>query len=618
MTTRPLTPLPAASEDAAEQVLSSTEDIVAYAAGLVPPTDELALAVADVDLVRVLTTLAPEVTVRRLSLRIERWESPHKQWHGRLGRLPGLLRHEVRYPRSGVGTAEIELVVGRPTPLATVARAIYPLFAVTRGLHGYGYVEIGSDALAPAGLALLPTPSAPGVPGLPVDHLNGVGLSLADYGLVSDPERFAQLDAVKDDPARTIFRHPLAVDATTGHLAVAGRDQAPLVDLNVHNPVGRFQGWYDPDGWLEARLVDGALCLDPTAASAEGVAGLTHRLSAPLPAASVRSLRRIESVDLSGLEVADEQEERTFYRRLAELAATGTILHSLPASLRLAEDVLGKSLAELVRRPHRPSSGLARELRSVPQRREAMERFGGFFELADHVHQQGHRLLPTVSAVLSTMRPDRVAAVIEALAAQRYPHLEIIVALHGAEGALPPRLEQVIAAAGAVVTVHEKEKPFGEVLADAARTASGDLVVKIDDDDVYGPQVISDLVLAHLYSGADMVGKTTEYLYLEALDHTVHRTFATEAYHYQIAGGAMMLSTALLNEIGGWRPTPNSTDRSVLIRAGNAGAIGYRTNGLGYVYIRHADGHTWRRDDSSLVEGAYEQWPRFVPDIVEG
>ncbi|HEY9353564.1 MAG TPA: glycosyltransferase [Nocardioides sp.] len=616
MPTHPVTS--ASAEPREDEVLASAEDVRTYLAQLPRPARQVSIVVADVDLVRVLTLADPEVTAHRFAMRIERWESPHSRWNGRLGWAPGVLRQEVRYPRSGVGTAEVEIVLREPIPLAAIVRAVYPLFAVTRGQHGYGYVELGTDALAPAGLGLLPTPTAPGIPELPVDHLSGVGLSLADFGLVSDPSRLAELTAVKDDPANTVFRHPLAVDPTTGHLVVSDRGIAPLVDLNVHNPVGRFQGWYDPDGWLTATLASGQLRLEPTAASSSAATGFAQALTEPLRAADVRSLRRIESVDLSGLEVTDAGEERVVYRRLAELAATGVILHSLPAAMRLAEDVLGKELAAMLRLPHRPSSGLVRELRSVPQRREAMERFGGFFELAGHAQEHGHRLLPKVSAVLSTMRPGRVAGVIEALAAQRYPHLEIIVAVHGAEGPLPPRLEKVIAATGAIVTRHEKAKAFGSVLADAARAASGDLVVKIDDDDIYGPQVIGDLVLAYLYSGADMVGKTTEYLYLEALDHTVHRTFATETYHYQLAGGAMMLSTGMLNEIGGWRPTPNSTDRSVLIRAGNAGAIGYRTHGLGYVYIRHADGHTWRRDDSSLVAGSYEQWPRFMPEIVEG
>lgn len=597
-------------------VITTRTEAQDFLDGIAEDAWRVVVEVAHLDLVRHLTLADPAITLRRLDLRISRWERPHLRWNGRLGWAPGVTRTEVRYPRSGVGSALVEISFRERTPIATAARAIYPLLAPVQGTPGFGRVEIGTDALPAAGLALLPAAVAPGIAEVPVDHLHGVGLSAAEYGLVGDEERLAELDAVKDEPSRTVFRHPLLVEPH-GHLAVTERTQAPLVDLHVHNPVGRLQGWYDPWGHHTLTLSEGRLRFEPTPGSAEHVEPRVQDLDEPLGAEDVRLLRRIESIDLSGLRASDEVEPR-LYRRLAELAATGVILHSLPQQLSRAEDVLGKKLSGLVRTPYRPGHGLARELRSVPQRREAMERFGGFFELAGVAEQHGHRLLPTVSAVLSTMRPHRVEAVVEALAAQRYPHLEVIIAIHGDDSQLSPRLEAAVQACGAVVTRHERSKPFGSVLADAARLASGDLVVKIDDDDIYGPQVIGDLVLAHLYSGADMVGKTTEFLYLEDFDHTVHRTFATELYHYQLAGGAMMLSMAALNEIGGWRPTPNSTDRSILIRVGNAGGIGYRTNSLGYVYIRHADGHTWRRDDSSLVSGSYEQWPRFMPEIVDG
>ena len=151
-------------------------------------------------------------------------------------------------------------------------------------------------------------------------------------------------------------------------------------------------------------------------------------------------------------------------------------------------------------------------------------------------------------------------------------------------------------------------QPFGSVLADAVRQSTGDVIMKADDDDWYSPHVLWDLVLAYLYSGADVVGKTTEYLYFERINQTVHRTFATERYHRQLAGGAMMLSRGTLDSMGGWRPTRHSTDRSVLLDVFRNGGVGYRTHGLGYLYIRHDDGHTWVRSESLLLENAFEQW----------
>ncbi|GGU27563.1 hypothetical protein GCM10007979_27870 [Nocardioides albus] len=621
VTSQPINPDAPIAAPPEETVLASAAEVGAFVAGLPRPGGFVKIVVEDVDQIRALTIADPSITVSRLSLKVRRWEWPHRRWNGRLGWLPGVLRQMVRYPARSVGASWCDIELRDETSLALVARAVYPLFAVDRGHHGFGHVQLGTDAVDAAALALLPTRTAPGIPELPVDQLQGVGLSSADLGLVSSPERFDELVEIAEDARETVFRTPVLVDAY-GHLSISERSPRPVVDLHVHNPIGRLQGFDEPEGWLALTIEGDQLRLHPTAGSAEELDEMVHPLAAPFTRQEIARLRHVESIDLSGLTaltaVTAVDDERTAHRRLAEIAASGAILHSMPSGLELADEMLGDTLADLMRQPYRPALGLVRELRSVGQRREAMERFGGFFELAGYAEDRGRRLLPKVSAVLSTMRPDRVSAVVEALAAQRYPHLEIIVAVHGAEAPLPGELEDAIKAADATVLLHDRATPFGAVLADAARHASGDLIVKIDDDDVYGPQVIGDLVLAYLYSSADMVGKTTEYLYLEALGHTVHRTFTTEAYHYQLAGGAMMLSTAMLNEVGGWRPTPNSTDRSVLIRVGNAGGIGYRTTSLGYVYIRHADGHTWKRDESSLVAGAFEQWPRFMSEIVDG
>ncbi|WP_137293422.1 glycosyltransferase [Nocardioides dongxiaopingii] len=648
---------PAGDAPPAPAPLTTAAEVEELLAALPRHSPELRLEVETLDLLRVLTLADPETTVDRLVVTVSAWERPLDTWVGRLGRVVHVQSCTVDYPTVEppaptrwaelaprvdlsepadhpvdlLVPATVDLRLSRPTPLADVARGAYPLLGVDRRQHGHGFVELGTVGVGAAALALLPNRTAPGTPGPPSVHLEGAGLSHADLGLVGTQAAFDELLAERD-PARTLVEHPLLVDPS-GHLALTERVELPLVDLNLHNPIGRrhileLSRWTyaltSPDGELTFRPVPTG-ATEPTWPPArnrvrdrtEKPAQWSRPATAVLSGREVRQVREVEAIDLSGLQAADRDAELVLYRRLAELAATGSILHSLPASFTGADDVLGPTLAGLLRRPYRPTTGLVRDLRSVPQRREAMQRFGGFLELAAHAATLGHRLLPTVSVVLSTMRPSRVVDVLLALAAQRYPHLEIAVAVHGATEPVGAAFEDAVRVSGASVFRHDRSTPFGSVLADLARHTTGDLVVKIDDDDVYGPRVVEDLVLAHLYSNADVVGKTTEYLYLEDIDHTAHRTFATECYHTQVAGGAMMLSRAMLNEIGGWRPSPHSTDRSILIRVGHAGGIGYRTNSLGYVYVRHSEGHTWKQADSLLLRNTPEQWPRFMPEIIE-
>ncbi len=638
--------------------ITDVGDLEALLRDLPPHSDLLRLEVETVDLLRMVTLVDEQVTVDRLVVAVTAWERPTPTWVGRLGGLAHVRSYAVEYPEpeqrpapwatpTGAdpevdaradpahpltpSRATVDVRLTQAVPLAEVARGLYPLLGPDRRPHGYGLVELGTLDAPAAALALLPSRTAPGTPGPPSVHLEGLGLSHTDLGLVGTQASLEALGA-EHDPARTLVAQPLLVDPS-GHLAVSERFERPLVDLNLHHPVGRQRLFHTSRWTLALSCHDGALTFrpagtgwtDPSWSPARNRAATrrerperwTRPAALHLSGREVRQLRAVEAIDLSALRAADHHDELLLYRRLAELAATGSILHSLPASFAAADDVLGPTLAGLLRQPYRPATGLVRDLRSVPQRREAMQRFGGYLELADHAAGLGHRLLPTVSVVLSTMRPSRAADVLLALAAQRYPHLEIAVAVHGAAEPAGPAFDDAVRAADARVLHHDRSTPFGSVLADLARHTGGDLVVKIDDDDVYGPRVVEDLVLAHLYSNADVVGKTTEYLYFEEIRHTVHRTFATECYHTQVAGGAMMLSRALLTEIGGWRPSPHSTDRSILIRAAHAGGVGYRTNSLGYVYVRHTEGHTWKQADSLLMRNAPEQWPRFMPEIIE-
>jgi len=156
---------------------------------------------------------------------------------------------------------------------------------------------------------------------------------------------------------------------------------------------------------------------------------------------------------------------------------------------------------------------------------------------------------------------------------------------------------------------------FGDVLAAGVRAASGDLVVKMDDDDWYGPDFLSDLQLARHYSGAEVVGMTAEFVYLEALDRTVRRTDESERTAKFVAGGTMMLGRAFLASVGGFRPVRKYVDAQLLSATHAAGGSVYRTHGLGYVLRRSPSGHTWDAGADYFLdrERLDEQWEGFVP-----
>ncbi|WP_221585414.1 glycosyltransferase [Microbacterium sp. G2-8] len=550
-------------------------------------TSPVRLEVADADILRRLALPRdPVVSTTDLTIVLAHWEAPVPRWRGRLGQVRALGGFDVRFDQKR-GRAHARLTTTEPTTITELAAALLPVFVPNAPYAGAGFPLIAlAEGAGDEALALLPTRTAPPVEPM-VDRLQGVGLRRADV-LIGGPRRLA-------DELAT--HHLTTHDAGYAH----PRTELPVIDLHVHNPIGR-ELLFHPSPPARRLAVDGRRVRILPVDAGRG-STIEFDAQEPLSAADVRALRRVESIDLSSLRALPEG----LAARFAEIIATDTILHSLPKQVRIPEEALAPEITAIIRRPYRQQMGLERDLRAVEPRRVAMREHGGFFRLASAVRETtGYRYLPRVSVILSTMRPDLVSGVLEMMAKQTYRDMEVIVVVHGVpapslEGADLRGLDYTIVEVPSTVL-------FGAALAEGVRRSSGDLITKLDDDDWYGEHHVQDLVLASLYSRADIVGKTTEFLYFEEVHQTVHRTFATERYHDQMAGGAMMLSRAAFDALGGWRPTPNSTDRSVLIRVETQGMVGYRTQSLGYMYIRHASKHTWERTASQLVQGSFEQF----------
>ena len=175
-----------------------------------------------------------------------------------------------------------------------------------------------------------------------------------------------------------------------------------------------------------------------------------------------------------------------------------------------------------------------------------------------------------VSVVMATKRPGFVGGALAQMARQRGVEVEVILGLHGvaydevrqAAEACPLPLRWIEAGA---------ETPFGEVLNQAAALAGGDYLAKWDDDDWYGPDHLADLIMAVDHSGADVVGASGEFFYLEPLRTTIRRTtfasgaaYPSEMWADHIAGGTIMVPVAKFRDIGGFPGLPRAVDREFL------------------------------------------------------
>ncbi|HKJ10945.1 MAG TPA: hypothetical protein VJ976_01005 [Ornithinimicrobium sp.] len=217
--------------------------------------------------------------------------------------------------------------------------------------------------------------------------------------------------------------------------------------------------------------------------------------------------------------------------------------------------------------------------------------------------------LPSVSLVLVSRRAELVPAMVHRLSRLAYPHLEIVVGLHGSPA--PAGLTEAAGARHLVVREYPSDEVFGTVLNRAFHCASGELVGKVDDDDYLGDAHVLDLVMAHHYSGATLVGKSTTVVFLEAIDTTVRRLYgAREAFTHRVSGATFLLDRSDLASLGGWPAVPRAVDTALIRALREAGGTIYQPHDLGYLYVRKADAssHTWTTGISHFLGNAREQW----------
>ena len=305
---------------------------------------------------------------------------------------------------------------------------------------------------------------------------------------------------------------------------------------------------------------------------------------------------------------------------LAALAGMGVVVHLADDDPALRSR-LGTGLYGLMSAADILAADLdGRELLSISMRRAA---------LRDHTLTSRARqiigaglpdppLLPEVSVLAPTKRPELVPDLLSTVSSQTYPRLELVLVLHG-EGfeddvesmaADLPYPARVLRVGG--------QHAFGTVLNRAVSASGGTLLTKIDDDDLYSTEHVWDLVLAHEYSGAELVAKGAEFVYLARSDLTIHRFCGkgeTASKVVTVAGGTMLISRHHLEAAGGWRRVPRGVDVALIEDVRRVGGTVYRTHGFGYVLVRHGSGHTWESDDTYFLQHAEELRQGWAPEF---
>lgn len=208
----------------------------------------------------------------------------------------------------------------------------------------------------------------------------------------------------------------------------------------------------------------------------------------------------------------------------------------------------------------------------------------------------------SVSAVVSTNRPNHLGEVLRTHATQLHTDRELVLVTHGFTA--PADIRARAAEAGVdhlqIVEV-DSAQPLGVCLNRGVQAASGEVIAKMDDDDVYGAHYLSDQLAALRYSNADLVGKQAHYLHIRGRGIVICRFPEREHRFTDLVMGPtlMMHRSTLLDNPFAERTLGEDTELQQRLIA--SGARIYSADRFNFVQVRGDHAHTWSVDDSHLL-----------------
>ncbi|MHA3948217.1 glycosyltransferase family protein [Cellulomonas bogoriensis] len=305
-------------------------------------------------------------------------------------------------------------------------------------------------------------------------------------------------------------------------------------------------------------------------------------------------------------------------RRIFEITASGTPVVSTPSEA--ISNVFDSFQVPQVG-DQQEAEHMLRALVNSPELRDRMMHLAQRTIWAAHTY--GHRVdqvldsvgvdapragtRPTVSALVSTNRPHQLDHVLRTVGSQSGLDVELCILTHGWR--VPDRkLRAKAAEMGVKSVVHldaEADVTLGECLNRLVDAASGDVVAKMDDDDIYGDLYLSDQLDALAYSGSDIVGKQAHYVYAESLNATVLRFGEREKRVTDFVVGPTLLTSRLVAREVPFPCVGRGEDTGFLRQASDRGASIFSSDRYNYLQVRRrAQDHTWKIPAHEVLAGA--------------
>ncbi|MGV3247172.1 CgeB family protein [Rothia sp. 11254D007CT] len=211
---------------------------------------------------------------------------------------------------------------------------------------------------------------------------------------------------------------------------------------------------------------------------------------------------------------------------------------------------------------------------------------------------------PLVTVMVATMRPHQVEKVFETVGRQKDVQVQLILLTHGftLKQSEANRLAKQHGINNFSLLQASSAKTLGECMNLMVAAAQGEVITKMDDDDLYGDYYLIDQLNCLKFSGADLVGKGTHYMYLKNTDITVLRRANVVHRFTDFVAGPTIMGWAVTFRANPFDPISIGEDSAFLESVLKANGSIYATSPFNFIQVRQSQGsHTWDISDETIL-----------------
>lgn len=219
--------------------------------------------------------------------------------------------------------------------------------------------------------------------------------------------------------------------------------------------------------------------------------------------------------------------------------------------------------------------------------------------------RQGNNL---VSLVTTTCRPQMIERLARSITCQSYSNLESIIITQNFSADDISRLENTIKRKnkGNIKRIKllpiDDKRTLGIRLNTAIQESRGDYIAKLDDDDYYLKNYISDMIIPFSFTGAAIVGKKEVFMWFSQSEKLVLRFPNNRHRHTDFVSGPTMVFKRSLFDTVTFEDRNRGEDSSFVQNAIEKGFKVYSTDPYNFIYYRGPNkNHTWQFDEEEMI-----------------